>query len=85
MSKRLSSQLRAAYHGVTVDEVYRGREAYEINVKLDSHPDDALADLERSDRVFPRPACRYSACGHRDDRTYARILTYYSDQSSDAQ
>lgn len=45
--QRLSSQLRAAYQGVTVDEVYRGREAYEINVKLDSHPDEALADLER--------------------------------------
>ncbi len=45
--QRLSSQLRAAYQGVTVDEVYRGREAYEINVKLDSRPDEALADLER--------------------------------------
>jgi multidrug efflux pump subunit AcrB len=45
--QRLSSQLRAAYQGVTVDEVYRGREAYEINVKLDSHPSEALADLER--------------------------------------
>ena len=46
-AQRLSSQLRAAYQGVTVDEVYRGREAYEINVKLDSRPDEALADLER--------------------------------------
>ena len=45
--KRLSSQLRAAYQGVTVDEVYRGREAFEINVKLDSQPHEALADLER--------------------------------------
>ncbi len=46
-AQRVSSQLRAAYQGVTVDEVYRGREAYEINVKLDSRPDESLADLER--------------------------------------
>ncbi len=52
-AQRLSSQLRAAYQGVTVDEVYRGREAYEINVKLDSQPNEALADLERL-TVFSR-------------------------------
>ncbi len=42
----LSSQLRAAYQGVKVADIYRGSEAYEINVKLDSDPKNALRDLE---------------------------------------
>jgi multidrug efflux pump subunit AcrB len=46
-AQQLSSQLRAAYQGVQVGDVYRGREAYEINVKLDSNPDTALADFEQ--------------------------------------
>ncbi|WP_372740796.1 efflux RND transporter permease subunit [Neptunomonas sp.] len=42
----LSSQLRAAYQGVKVADIYRGSEAYEINVKLDSDPENALRDFE---------------------------------------
>ena len=45
-AQRLASQLRAAYQGVKVDDIYRGREAYEINVKLDSEPNNALSDFE---------------------------------------
>ncbi len=46
-AQQLSSQLRAAYQGVKVTDVYRGREAFEINVKLDSDPATALADFEQ--------------------------------------
>ncbi|BBB30806.1 efflux RND transporter permease subunit [Neptunomonas japonica] len=42
----LSSQLRAAYQGVKVSDIYRGSEAYEINVMLDSQPENALNDFE---------------------------------------
>ncbi len=46
-SKQLAQQLRAAYQGVKVDDVYRGREAYEINVKLDTDGENALRDFEQ--------------------------------------
>ena len=46
-AQQLAQQLRAAYQGVKVDEVYRGREAYEINVRLDTDRANALADFER--------------------------------------
>ncbi|SIS89665.1 efflux RND transporter permease subunit [Neptunomonas antarctica] len=42
----LSSQLRAAYQGVKVGDIYRGSEAYEINVMLDSDPEEALSEFE---------------------------------------
>ncbi|MEE9343613.1 MAG: efflux RND transporter permease subunit [Gammaproteobacteria bacterium] len=45
-AQQISIQLRAAYQGVKVSDVYQGREAYEINVKLDSKPNNALNDFE---------------------------------------
>ncbi|MEH6576729.1 MAG: efflux RND transporter permease subunit [Amphritea sp.] len=45
-AQQLSSQLRAAYQGVKVSDIYRGSEAYEINVKLDSDPANALTEFE---------------------------------------
>ncbi|MFC1664076.1 efflux RND transporter permease subunit, partial [Pseudomonadota bacterium] len=45
-AKQLSLQLRAAYQGTKVSDVYRGREAYEVNVKLDSDPGNALSDFK---------------------------------------
>lgn len=45
-AQHLASQLRAAYQGSKVGDVYQGREAYEINVKLDSKPENALHDFE---------------------------------------
>ncbi len=45
-AERLSLQLRAAYHGAKVSDVYQGQEAYEINVKLDNDPQNALRDFE---------------------------------------
>jgi HAE1 family hydrophobic/amphiphilic exporter-1 len=46
-AQQLAQQLRAAYQGVKVDDVYRGREAYEINVKLDIDGENALRDFEQ--------------------------------------
>jgi multidrug efflux pump subunit AcrB len=46
-ARQLAQQLRAAYQGVKVDDVYRGREAYEINVRLDTDRDNALRDFEQ--------------------------------------
>ena len=46
-AQQLAQQLRAAYQGVKVDEVYKGREAYEINVKLDTDREHALRDFEQ--------------------------------------
>lgn len=45
-AQQLSLQLRAAYQGVKVSDVYQQREAYEVNVKLDSDPQNALNDFE---------------------------------------
>ncbi len=47
-AQQLAQQLRAAYQGVKVDDVYRGREAYEINVKLDTDGENALRDRFRA-------------------------------------
>lgn len=46
-AQQLAQQLRAAYQGVKVDDVYSGREAYEINVRLDTDRDKALSDFEQ--------------------------------------
>jgi len=45
-AKQVSQQLRAAYQGTKVSDIYQGREAYEINVMLDSEPQNALNDFE---------------------------------------
>lgn len=42
----VASQLRAAYQGVKVSDIYQGREAYEINVILEENPRTALSDLQ---------------------------------------
>jgi len=42
----IAGQLRAAYQGVTVDDIFQGREAYEIQVKMDSPKVGALADFD---------------------------------------
>jgi multidrug efflux pump subunit AcrB len=46
-AQQLAQQLRAAYQGIKVDDVYRGREAYEINVRLDTDREHALQDFEQ--------------------------------------
>ena len=46
-AEQLAQQLRAAYQGVKIDDIYRGREAYEINVRLDTDRENALRDFEQ--------------------------------------
>jgi HAE1 family hydrophobic/amphiphilic exporter-1 len=45
-ARLLSSQLRAAYQGTKISEIYQGREAYEIIAKLDSHNGEELEDFD---------------------------------------
>ncbi|MGK0273120.1 MAG: HAE1 family hydrophobic/amphiphilic exporter-1 [Cocleimonas sp.] len=45
-AQSVSAQLRAAYQGAKVNDIYQGREAFEINVKLDSNLDNALEDFD---------------------------------------
>lgn len=46
-SKAVSSQLRAAYQGTKISEIYQGREAFEIVAKIDSRSgDEALQDFD---------------------------------------
>lgn len=45
-AQQISQQLRAAYQGTKVSDIYQGREAYEVNVMLDSEPQNALNDFE---------------------------------------
>lgn len=75
-AQQLSSQLRAAYQGVKVSDVYQGRESYEINVKLDSAPENALADFEHL-IVFSKKgeAIPLNAIARiTEDREYSRVL-----------
>ena len=46
-AEQLGQQLRAAYQGIKIDEVYRGRESYEINVKLQVDRENALDNLQQ--------------------------------------
>ncbi|NOQ89791.1 MAG: AcrB/AcrD/AcrF family protein [Gammaproteobacteria bacterium] len=45
-ARSISSQLRAAYQGIKISDIYRQREAYEIIAKLDSKADDELHDFD---------------------------------------
>jgi multidrug efflux pump subunit AcrB len=42
----IALQLRAAFHGITADEIQVGPESYEIDVRLDRGSQNSLADLE---------------------------------------
>ena len=45
-SQLVASQLRAAYQGVKIGDVFQGREAFEIQVKMNSAKALALSDLD---------------------------------------
>lgn len=74
-AQMIASQLRAAYQGAKVSDIYKGREAYEINVKLDSELEQALADfddiviLSKSGQSIPL----VSVASIEQTRDYARI------------
>lgn len=75
-AQQISSQLRAAYQGVKVNDVYQGREAYEINVKLDDDPDTALDAFEKLSIIKPNSeSIALSAVATiTEQREYARIM-----------
>jgi multidrug efflux pump subunit AcrB len=45
-ARMIADQLRAAYFGTTVDEIQRGVESYEIDVRLSPEDRDSLGDLD---------------------------------------
>jgi multidrug efflux pump subunit AcrB len=75
-AEQLARQLRAAYQGVKVDDVYRGREAYEINVKLDTDRQNALSDFEQlslfNDQGVDIPLSAIASIGEK--REFSRIM-----------
>ena len=74
-SQTIAAQLRAAYQGVKVSDVYQGREAYEINVKLDSPLPQALNDFDDLE-IFPASGQSIplsSLATIREERDFARI------------
>ncbi|MCK5895800.1 MAG: efflux RND transporter permease subunit [Cocleimonas sp.] len=75
-AQQLSAQLRAAYQGTKVNSVYRGREAYEVNVKLDSDPNTAIADFEQL-AIFSKKgdAIPLSAIAEiKEEREFSRVV-----------
>ncbi len=75
-AQSLSQQLRAAYQGTRVSDIYQGREAYEINVKLDIDPQKALTQFE-SLTVFSRQgeAIPLAAIAQiKENREFSRIV-----------
>ncbi|MCG8512282.1 MAG: efflux RND transporter permease subunit [Rhodospirillales bacterium] len=74
-ARGIASQIRAAFHGKTADEIQVGPESIEIDVQLDSADQDSLADLEyfyvttRSGSRVPLSAAATLNYG----RGYARI------------
>ena len=74
-AKMVSAQLRSAYQGAKVNDIYQGREAYEINVKLDSRLEYALADFDDM-IIFSKTGQSIplvSVATITQDRDYARI------------
>jgi multidrug efflux pump subunit AcrB len=49
----LAGQLRAAFHGVTADEIQVGPESFEIDVRLGIRGQDSLADLDNFAVTLP--------------------------------
>jgi multidrug efflux pump subunit AcrB len=45
-SRLIASQLRAAYQGTKIGDIYKGREAYEIIAKLDSNATEEVNDFD---------------------------------------
>lgn len=75
-AQQLSSQLRAAYQGTKVNNIYRGREAYEVNVKLDTQSANAIADFEQL-TVFSKKgdAMPLSAIAQiKEEREFSRVV-----------
>ncbi len=71
----VSTQLRAAYQGVKISEIYHNREPYEIVAKVDSQNGKVLHDFENL-AVFSKmnePVPLTSVAHIKEKREYARI------------
>lgn len=74
-SRSISTQLRAAYQGIVIDDIYRQREPYEIIAKLDSRYSDELHDFDNF-TVFSKtgePIPLGSIANITEQRGFARI------------
>ncbi len=77
-SRNIATQLRAAYQGTKINDIYRGREAYEVIAKLDSDPKKAVADFDNF-YVFSRTGESIplsSVATITEKREFARIAHY---------
>ncbi|MFW5440727.1 MAG: efflux RND transporter permease subunit [Methylophilaceae bacterium] len=77
-SRSISTQLRSAYQGSKVGDVYKGREAYEIIAKLDSKPNQEVSDFDDL-TVFSKkgePIPLSSVATVTEKRGFARIAHY---------
>jgi len=77
-SRSISSQLRAAYQGSKVSDIYKNREAYEIIAKLDSKPYQEISDFDNL-TVFSKkgePIPLSSVATITEKRDFARIAHY---------
>ena len=74
-AKNIALQLRAAYQEIKINDIYKGREAYEIIAKLENNPNQSLQDFENF-TVFSKTgeAIPLSSVAHiSEERHYARI------------
>ena len=88
-AREVANQLRAAYQGQTVDDIYYGREAYEVSVKLDSDLNQAMSDFDNlvvttktgiaiplSSAVSVEPIREFSRIAHVN---HQRVVNVYAD------
>ena len=77
-SRSISAQLRSAYQGSKIGDIYKGREAYEIIAKLDSEPNQEITDFDNL-TVFSKkdePIPLSSIATITEKRDFARIAHY---------
>ncbi len=77
-SRSIAGQLRAAYQGTKINDIYQGREAYEVVAKLDNNPQQAVSDFDNFN-VFSRKGESIplsSVATITEKREFARIAHY---------
>ncbi|QUJ68981.1 efflux RND transporter permease subunit [Photobacterium sp. GJ3] len=83
-SAQVAAQLRQAFHGVTVDEIYRGIDDLEITVQLAAESQLDLESLEYFPLLHPRTGDRIPLLSVADiyfERDYSRIHRIDSQQT----
>ncbi|MDO6707527.1 efflux RND transporter permease subunit [Photobacterium sp. 1_MG-2023] len=83
-SAQVAAQLRQAFHGVTVDEIYRGIDDLEITVQLAAESQLNLESLEYFPLLHPRTGDRIPLLSVADiyvERDYSRIHRIDSQQT----